>query len=217
MSGGLGVPMRLSANEVGDEGTYVAPSAPGSGGPPVPHKRTSSAQSRDSRYLSAEYPNYTGGSSKRFSQGSTNIGEGIPELEEKEYDDTDVNRGDSFGARSGLSGRSGGSGTSEREEGFGVVGSMEGPSRVGGMGGSGAGGAGGRESQIGGKDGASGGVGGGAGARASIAGARARASSGAGKTAEDLKRRGSVDERGLFPQGTGRLVIANPDIGSDSD
>ena len=195
MMGGGGVPMRLSANEVGDEGTYnPTTSQPGgAAGPPVPHKRNSSLQSRDSRFLSVETNQV-----RRLSQGSTPISQynDIPELEEEQT------RGDSFGNRSGKSGGSG----SEKENSFGGLGSLDGPSGVGVGGGF-----------TGTKGGAMGSNNSTHTPSHSTIGARARAGSGTGKSADDLKRRGSVDERGLFPQGTGRLVIANPDADSDSD
>ena len=253
--GGAGVPMRLSANEVGDEGTYNASSA-GSGGaagsigsgtgnvgggsgngggPPVPHKRNSSLQSsntgreRDSKFLTVD----TAPSNRRFSSGS---GSGsvsaisssthdfknhIPELDETPVPESHGHMGGSMGSHSGSyfdpnntsGGKSAGGSSSERENSFGVVGSMGGPTTTGNRGSSGAFSGGGSGALGGGGPGAMGG-----GASHSVVGSRARANSGKKATAEDLKRRGSVDERGLFPQGlTGRLVIANPDVDSDSD
>ena len=87
LMGGAGVPMRLSANEVGDEGTYEPPRDGAGGatatgqntqgssgqGPPVPHKRNSSLQSanspnigsRDSRFLTVDTA-----ASRRYSSGN---------------------------------------------------------------------------------------------------------------------------------------------------
>lgn len=239
--GGAGVPMRLSANEVGDEGTYNASAgsggaagsigsgnggAAGAGGPPVPHKRNSSLQSsntgtgigrerdsnRESKFLTVD----TAASNRRFSSGSGSIsaisGTGthdfnnnnnnsmgggknhIPEMDETPVPDAHghiAGGGGSMGSHSG---------------------SYFDPNNSGG--GKSAGGSSSeRENSFGVVGNMSGPTG--------VVGSRARANSGnkkAGTTAEDLKRRGSVDERGLFPQGlSGRLVIANPDVGSDSD
>ncbi|KAG8529656.1 uncharacterized protein KY384_005137 [Bacidia gigantensis] len=120
---GGGVPMRLSANEVGDEGTYngsvTGSSPPGPGR--ILHQRTNSGQSsvRDSRFLTVDTQQ-----GRRFSQGSTPIsaqsgsghGEGIPELEEKEKGEEAVV---SAGPKSATS--------SERENSFGKVGEMAPP------------------------------------------------------------------------------------------
>ena len=118
---GGGVPMRLSANEVGDEGTYHGNPT---GERPL-HNRTSSGNSRDSRFLNvdAQQP-------RRYSQGSTSISghggspnENIPELEETPVPGRSEGN-DYFTAGPGH----GGSGdSSDRENSFGNLGQMEAP------------------------------------------------------------------------------------------
>ena len=162
MAGG-GVPMRLSANEVGDEGTY---NGNPTGGRPV-HNRTSSGHSRDSRgqFLSVDTQQ-----PRRFSQGSTPMSgqggspnENIPELEEtpvpgreqsNDYFSADLGHVDS-------------NGSSERENSFGKIGQMQAPPAK--------------------KE---------------------------GKSEDELRRRGSVDERAntMGYMGGGRLFVANPDL-----
>ena len=160
---GGGVPMRLSANEVGDDGTYNRAADPGA------HQRTVSSTSDGKRYLNVDQ-----NQQQRFSQGSTPSAShggspgspSIPELQ----DDTPVpgnyRTGDDYFAGKGGNGGSGGS--SERESSFGNVGQMEGPS----------------------------------------APVKER------RTSEELRRRGSVDERTntMGFMGSGRLFVANPDL-----
>ena len=158
---GGGVPMRLSANEVGDEGTY---NGNPTGTRNAQHQRTSSALSMGSnqnKYLCVEPPE------KRFSSGSaptsTPGGEDIPELEETPVPG-DYQKGDYFTQAP----RQDGSGSSsERESSFGNVGQMEAPQ-----------------------------------------------AKHEGKSEDELRRRGSVDERAntMGFMGGGRLFVANPDL-----
>ena len=191
---GGGVPMRLSANEVGDEGTYNR-DVEGQ----IRHERTGSRGSAGSqnRFLNVGYPPQS--TSRRFSSGSPahSAGRGspgaenIPEMSEIEtpvpgdfQQQQSGNVGDylSVGgpnappgsARTSGGGISSGS-SSERESSFGKVGRLEAPpsSTAGTVEGSG------------------------------------------GKSSDELRRRGSVDERantmGYMGGGT-RLFVANPDL-----
>lgn len=162
---GGGVPMRLSANEVGDEGTYNRPADTGV------HHRTESARSSGSQkqYLSPEQKQ-----SHRYSQGNTSTtGQMSPPVQDqRRSEDTPISgqvpAGGDYFSKTGGNGGSGGS--SERESSFGKVGSMEAP-----------------------------------------------VAKHEGKSAEELKRRGSVDERSntMTLMGGGRLFVANPDMDSD--
>ena len=175
MAGG-GVPMRLSANEVGDEGTYNG-NPTGAGASRVQHGRTGSAHSRDSRFLTVD----TSHSGRRYSQGSATgtplSGQGssgyTPELAEETPLPTNHHKNNSYFSPSQPSaGEPGGSaGSSERENSFGKFGKMEGP--------------------------------------AASAGKKKE-----GKSEEELRRRGSVDERAntMGFMGGGRLFVANPDL-----
>ncbi|KAL9070518.1 MAG: hypothetical protein Q9161_004815 [Pseudevernia consocians] len=161
---GGGVPMRLSANEVGDDGNQYedADSA----------RRISGRSSGDNRWLSVDQQQR----GNRYSQGSTPNGSGqgsspnddIPEMAETE--ETPVpgeqqQQGADYFAHDSSKGGSGGS--SERENSFGNVGQMQAPKAE-------------KES----------------------------------KTIDDLRRRGSVDERAntMGYMGGGRLFVANPDL-----
>ena len=160
---GGGVPMRLSANEVGDDGNLYDDTDSG--------RRISGRISGDNRWLSVDQQQR----GSRYSQGSTPTGSGqgsspnddIPEVAETEETpvpgDQQPQGGDYFAQKSG-NGGSGGS--SERENSFGNLGQMQAPKTE-------------KES----------------------------------KTLEDLRRRGSVDERAntMGYIGGGRLFIANPD------
>ena len=159
MAGG-GVPMRLSANEVGDEGTY---NGNPTGGRPM-HNRTSSGHSRDSRLLNVEAQQ-----PRRYSQGSASISghggspnEDIPELEETPV----PGRSEGSDYFSAEPGNGGSGGSSERENSFGNLGQMEAPP-----------------------------------------------SKKEGKSEDDIKRRGSVDERAntMGYMGKTKLFVANPD------
>ena len=164
---GGGVPMRLSANEVGDEGTYNG-NPSGGGGGPISHNRTSSAHSRDSRsqFLTVD----TQQQSRRYSQSSNTpisgqggSNENIPELEETPV----PGRHQTAEYFPSGNGHGGSGGSSERESSFGNVPQMEAP--------------------------------------------KAKKE---GKSSEELKRRGSVDERAntMGFMGGGRLFVANPDL-----
>ena len=146
--------MRLSANEVGDEGTYHRATDDG-------HQRTMSSGSTENRFLNVDQKQ------QRYSQGSMPSAESpnIPELDETPVPGDYQRGGDYFVGKSG----NGGSGSSsERESSFGKVGQMEGPA-------------------------------------APVKEKR---------TSEELRRRGSVDERTntMGFMGSGRLFVANPDL-----
>lgn len=160
----VGVPMRLSANEVGDDGNLYDETDSG--------RRLSGRISGDNRWLSVDQQQR----GSRYSQGSTptESGQGsspnddIPEVAETE--ETPVpghqeQQGADYFAQKPGNGGSGGS--SERENSFGNVGQMQAPKAE-------------KES----------------------------------KTLEDLRRRGSVDERAntMGYMGGGRLFVANPDL-----
>lgn len=163
---GGGVPMRLSANEAGDEGTYNRNNVE----PQIRHERTGSRGSAgsQSRFLNVGNPQQQ----RRFSSGSPahSIGrasggaEGIPELAETPVPGGDPGA-DYMAARTGPDGSAS---SSDRESSFGKVGQMEAP----------------------------------------IA-ARPE-----GKSSDELRRRGSVDERAntMGYMGGGRLFVANPDL-----
>ena len=153
--------MRLSANEVGDDGTYNDSPTEGR----VSHNRTSSAHSRDSK---AQFLTVDTQQLRRYSQGSTPISgqggsnENIPELEETPMPGNQ-RPADYFSSEPG---QGGSGGSSERESSFGNVAQMEAP----------------------------------------------KATKKEGKTEDDLRRRGSVDERAntMGFIGGGKLFVANP-------
>lgn len=162
---GGGVPMRLSANEVGDEGTYnrEAESARR-----VDHQRTGSGLSSGShnRYSNTDQKSldHSQGNSLMSGQEVSPGNEDIPEMDETPMPG-DHGSVDYFAPEPG----NGGSGSSsERESSFGNVGQMKAPQAV-------------RKE---------------------------------GKTSEELRRRGSVDERAntMGYMGGGRLFVANPDL-----
>lgn len=163
---GGGVPMRLSATEVGDEGNdleEVDSSRNGS------HQRTNSGKSSggSNKLLAAvnqrQPSRYSQGSLRTNGQGNS-PNEDIPELEESPYTgDHQQSTNDYFSYPPGQE-ESGSS--SDFESGFGEVGQMKGPT----------------------------------------------ASRDIGKAAEDLRRRGSVDERSNTMGGLGgKLYVMNPD------
>ena len=162
---GGGVPMRLSANEVGDEGTYNRDVDPH-----IRHERTGSRGSTgsQSRYLnvgSTGQRRYSSGSPAHSGRGGSFGNDEIPELQETPVPGEQQAGGDYFSAAPGH----GGSGSSsERESSFGKVGQMEAPPVA----------------------------------------VRAE------RTSDELKRRGSVDERAntMGYMGGGRLFVANPDL-----
>ncbi|KAL8716521.1 MAG: hypothetical protein Q9225_006158 [Loekoesia sp. 1 TL-2023] len=166
MLGGVGVPLRLSASEVGDEGT---PRSDGDSGRNL-HYRNDSARSSmaSNRWLST-------GSQRghRYSEGSTpNSGAGgsmngeadIPELEETPVP-TDHTRSKDYFSFTDQKRKSGSSSETE----FGQIGQLSGPPATG------------------------------------------SAKKESGKSAEELSRRGSVDERANTMTGV-RLFVANPDL-----
>lgn len=160
----VGVPMRLSANEVGDDGNLYDDTDSG--------RRNSGRISGDNRWLSVDQQQR----GSRYSQGSTPTGSGqgsspnddIPEVTETEETPVPGHQeqqgADYFAQKSG---NGGSEGSSERENSFGNVGQMRAPKAE-------------KES----------------------------------KTLEDLRRRGSVDERAntMGYMGGGRLFVANPDL-----
>ena len=161
---GGGVPMRLSANEVGDDGNQYDDADSG--------RRISGRSSGDNRWLSVDQQQR----GHRYSQGSTPNGsgqgsspnDGIPEVVETEETpvpgDQQQHGADYFAHKAG---KGGSGGSSERENSFGNVGQMQAPKVE-------------KES----------------------------------KTIDDLRRRGSVDERAntMSYMGGGRLFVANPDL-----
>ena len=161
---GGGVPMRLSANEVGDDGNQYDDTDSGrriSGRISGDHRWLSvDQQQRGSRYSQGSTPNCSGQGSRRY--------EDIPEMfetEETPGPGDQQQQGTDYFAHAAGKGGSGGS--SERENCFGNVGQMQAPKAE-------------KES----------------------------------KTLDDLRRRGSVDERAntMGYMGGGRLFVANPDL-----
>lgn len=187
---GGGVPMRLSASEVGDDGNEVAedPDSPRNASHHYHHHQPTNSGGRvssggNSKWLTAAAVSQrpSGG---RYSQGSIRTSGGlsgsnvdIPELEETPVESDyhpkpAVGGGDYFQPRPGGGGDSGGGAgssdsSSELESSFGQVGQMKGPKVT--------------RDLVG--------------------------------RAEDLRRRGSVDERSntMGGLGGGRLFVANPD------
>lgn len=158
---GGGVPMRLSANEVGDEGTYSG--SPG-GGPQLPqHQRNSSARSSmiNQQYLNIDQK-------KRQSLGSVQGNSSfVPTSELEETPGPGPYQSKDYFTQETKEGHGGSGGSSERENGFGEVKQMKAPHVQ-------------RE----------------------------------GKTSDELRRRGSVDERAntMSLMGGRRLFVANPDL-----
>jgi len=156
---GAGVPVRLSANEVGENEDEMD-----DGGSGRAHQRAGSGRSS---LNSNKYPNiYQRQQGGRFSVGSTPPdGNGSP------TDETPIGvaqKPDYFETPSAAQGGSGGSGTPEREDSFGDVKEMTGPNAI------------------------------------------LKAAENA-KKAEELRRRGSVDDRTMTMRGV-RLFVANPDL-----
>lgn len=164
---GGGVPMRLSASEVGDDGNMCDD---GDSLRNLSHQRTDSGRSSlgSNKWLAAanqrQSSRYSQGSIRTNGQGSS-PNENIPELEETPVpgDYQKQNEGDYFSHSAGH----GSGSSSELETNFGSVGQMNGPTSA-------------REVE---------------------------------KSKEDLRRRGSVDERSntMGGLGGGRLFVANPD------
>ena len=159
---GAGVPLRLSANEIGAEEDL---DDAGSGR--LDTRRTGSGRSSQG---SSRFPSGYARPQGRFSSGSTPpSGDGspgdIPETQETPVPGDDKKKDDYFSATGG-NGDSGGSG--EGEDSFGGITDMAAPS-------------------------------------AAVQQAQTA------KKAEDLRRRGSVDERTMTMSGV-RLFVANPDL-----
>jgi len=159
---GGGVPMRLSASEVGDEGNHYDDSDRKTS---MNNQRTSTGKSTgENKWLDIDQKHRN-----RYSQGSTVQGESpnedIPELEESPgIGEQPQQKGEYFPR---VAGHGSGS-SSEKENNFGQVGQMGAPRSV----------------------------------------EKAR------KTSDELRRRGSVDERTntMGYMGQGRLFVANPDL-----
>ena len=156
-----GVPMRLSASEVGDEGNHYDDTERKTS---MNNLRTSTGRSSgDNRWLDVD-PRPR----NRYSQGSTVQGESpnedIPELEENLSEEQQQQKAEYFPQ----SGRHGSGTSSERENSFGQIRQMEAP----------------------------------------------KTEEKARKGSDELKRRGSVDERTntMGYMGQGRLFVANPDL-----
>ncbi|KAL9100189.1 MAG: hypothetical protein Q9163_004410 [Psora crenata] len=124
---GGGVPMRLSANEVGDEGTY---NGSPNGSRTTGHHRTSSAHSRESR---SQFLTVDAQQPRRYSHGSTPISgpggspEDIAELEETPMAGNHQQHTDYFSSEPGHGGSGGSGGSSEGESSFGNLTQMEAP------------------------------------------------------------------------------------------
>lgn len=179
---GGGVPMRLSASEVGDDGNEVLDETESAWNPANYHQRTNSGRSSSgggtNKWLAAAPvgPRPPGG---RYSQGSSRTSGGastsqvdIPELEETPSDGDSHNQhapsgGGYFQPRINSGDPGSSDSSSELESGFGQVGQMTGPTVTRDL----------------------------------------------AKRVEDLRRRGSVDERSntMGGLGGGKLFVANPD------
>lgn len=159
---GGGVPMRLSASEVGDEENSYDD---GDRRTSMNNRRTSTGRnSTDNRWLDVDPRRRN-----RYSQGSTQHGESpsedIPELDETSHHGNNQQQGRGYFPPT--AGRKSGS-SSEHENSFGNVGQMEAP----------------------------------------------KSEEKPRKTSDELRRRGSVDERTntMGYMGQGRLFVANPDL-----
>ncbi|KAL8949508.1 MAG: hypothetical protein Q9222_004385 [Ikaeria aurantiellina] len=167
MLGGVGVPLRLSASEVGDEGS---PRSDGDSGRNI-HQRVDSGRSSmaSNRWLSTgsvRGHRYSEGSTPTSGPGGSMNGEAnIPELEETPMPTNRPAAPDYFGSVAGDGRKSGSSSETE----FGDVGQMHAPP------------------------------------------AAASSKKEEGKSADELRRRGSVDERANTMTGV-RLFVANPDL-----
>ena len=169
---GSSVPVRLSANEVGDEAYTRSDSLNMKDGP---HKRSESGRlsQASNQWLSVNDKNipHRNSNGSKYSGGSS-AGSGNETSPAEDYTTiaempTTANRdthGDDYFGQNGGEGGSGGS--AEREASFGNLGNMDAPRPT-------------RREE--------------------------------GKTAEELRRRGSVDERANTLSGNVRLFIANPD------
>ena len=155
---GAGVPVRLSANEVGEgEDDDDAASSRF-------HQRTGSGRSS---LNSNKYPTvYQRVNSARFSSGSTPPNDAMSPADETPVPPS--SRPDYFDSSSPAAGGSGGSGTPERENSFGDIKELTGPNAI-------------------------------------------QKAAESAKKAEELRRRGSVDDRTMTMSGV-RLFVANPDL-----
>ncbi|KAL9594983.1 MAG: hypothetical protein Q9219_006711 [cf. Caloplaca sp. 3 TL-2023] len=166
MLGGVGVPLRLSASEVGDE---TSPRSDGDSGRNM-YQRTDSARSSmaSNRWLSTGSQRghrYSEGSTPNSGAGGSTNGEAdIPELEETPIPTDHAQSNDYFNFAA--QGRKSGESIEAR---FGEFGQMNGPPAI------------------------------------------TSAKKEGGKSAEELSRRGSVDERANTMSGV-RLFVANPDL-----
>ena len=164
MSAG-GVPMRLSASEVGDEESRQG--YDDDSGRTMSHRRNGSGRaSGDDRWLGVEQRGkgrYSQGGSPNSRQG-VSPEEDIPEMKETPVPGEQQQR-DYFGQNGG---QGGSGGSSDREDSFGNIGQMEAPKT--------------EEKKR--------------------------------RTSDELRRRGSVDERAntMGYMGGGRLFVANPDL-----
>ena len=169
---GGGVPVRLSANEVGDDGYTRADSLTSKD---AQHKRTDSGRFSQSsnQWLSVHdnNPPHRNSSGSKYSGGSSmgsgnesSPNEDIPHIAEMPVPLDQNSRKDDYFAQNGGEGGSGGS--SEKEASFGGLGHLDAPRPI-------------RKEE--------------------------------GQSAEDLRRRGSVDERANTLSGNVRLFVANPD------
>ena len=163
---GGGVPVRLSANEVGDEGYTRADSLTMND---AQHKRTGSGRlsQGSNHWLSVQNnnpPHRNSGGSSMGSGNESSPNEDIPEMAEMPAPLNHNSGKDDYFAQNGGGGGSGGS--SDREASFGRLGHLDAPRPT-------------RKEE--------------------------------GKSAEELRRRGSVDERANTLSGNVKLFIANPD------
>lgn len=170
MLGGVGVPLRLSATEVGDEGSPKLDTDSGSGR--ELHQRVNSGRSSmgSNRWLSTGsqhgHRHSEGGTPTSGGAGGSMNGEAdIPELEETPVPRDESNTQDYFASSGAETSKS----TSSSETEFGDVGQMQAPPA-----------------------------------------AASTKKKEEGKSAEELRRRGSVDERANTMTGV-RLFVANPD------
>ncbi|KAL8786047.1 MAG: hypothetical protein Q9213_003030 [Squamulea squamosa] len=166
MLGGVGVPLRLSASEVGDEGSpRLDTDSWGNTHQRVENGRSSMSSNRWLSSGSQRSHRYSEGSTPTSGAGESMNGEAnIPELEETPVPRDHPNSRDYFGSAAAAR-----QSTSSSETEFGDVGQMHAPPAAG------------------------------------------SAKKEEGKSAEELRRRGSVDERANTMTGV-RLFVANPDL-----
>ncbi|CAL8584249.1 hypothetical protein XPA_009855 [Xanthoria parietina] len=166
MLGGGGVPLRLSATEVGDEGSpRLEPDSGREQQQRVNSGRSSMGSNRWLNTGSHGHRNSEGSTPTSGAGGSINGEANIPELEETPVPRDHANSQDYFNVEPAAGARKS---TSSSETEFGEVGQLQAPPATGG------------------------------------------AKKEEGKSAEELRRRGSVDERANTMTGV-RLFVANPD------